>query len=166
MRTGCLAFGGSFCHKKWLFHEKCEISRNSDNIIFGEPPKNTFLISSTKTILKNKVSCQKDAESLVILMLKVSSVYLYYLSDSLRRTFQTRKSGQFLEVAFSKPRATTAAATATAAANELPQPIQAPSSTHPGTTYPVREIPHSDLIKIQRCSVDMLTENVNHAKIK
>ena len=30
-----------------------------------------------------------------------------------------------------------------AAAEELPQSIQAPSSTHPGTTYLVREIPHS-----------------------
>ena len=33
----------------------------------------------------------------------------------------------------------------TTAAEEFPQSIQVPSSTHPGTTYPVRAIPHSDL---------------------
>ena len=37
--------------------------------------------------------------------------------------------------------ARTAAAVAT---EELPQSIQVPSSAHPGTTYPVRAIPHSD----------------------
>ena len=43
----------------------------------------------------------------------------------------------------SKPRwATTAAA---AMAEEFYQAIQAPSPTHPGTTYPVRLSPHSDL---------------------
>ena len=41
-----------------------------------------------------------------------------------------------------KERATATAATATA--EEFPQSIQVPSSTHPGTTYPVRAIPHSD----------------------
>ena len=37
-----------------------------------------------------------------------------------------------------------ARATATATTEEFSQSIQAPSSTHPGTTYPVRAIPHSD----------------------
>ena len=36
--------------------------------------------------------------------------------------------------------------TATAAAEEFSQTIHVPSSTHPGTTYPVRAIPHSDEI--------------------
>ena len=34
---------------------------------------------------------------------------------------------------------------ATAAAEEFSQSIQVPSSTHPGTTYPIRTIPHSDI---------------------
>ena len=37
------------------------------------------------------------------------------------------------------PRAT--AATTETTANKIPQPIQAPFSTHPGTTYPVRISP-------------------------
>ncbi len=34
-----------------------------------------------------------------------------------------------------------------AATEEFSQSIQVPSSTHPGTTYPVRAIPHSDLLQ-------------------
>ena len=45
----------------------------------------------------------------------------------------------------SKPRWATAAATTAAAAEEFSQAIQAPSPTHPGTTYPVRVSPHSDI---------------------
>ena len=41
------------------------------------------------------------------------------------------------------PRWATAAAAATA--EEFCQAIQAPSPTHPGTTYPVRASPHSDV---------------------
>ena len=41
---------------------------------------------------------------------------------------------------------TTAAATA---AEEFSQAIQAPSPTHPGTTYPVRVSPHSDFLLTQ-----------------
>jgi hypothetical protein len=36
-------------------------------------------------------------------------------------------------------------AAATATAEEFVQSIQVPSSTHPGTKYPVRAIPHSDI---------------------
>ena len=36
------------------------------------------------------------------------------------------------------------ATTATTAAENFSQAIQAPSPTHPGTTYPVRVSPHSD----------------------
>ena len=35
--------------------------------------------------------------------------------------------------------------TSTTAAEEFSQSIQVPSSTYPGTTYPVRAIPHSDI---------------------
>ena len=35
-------------------------------------------------------------------------------------------------------------ATTTATTEEFSQSMQVPSSTHPGTTYPVRAIPHSD----------------------
>ena len=49
----------------------------------------------------------------------------------------------FFENLSKKERATTTAAAATA--EEFSQSIQAPSSTHPGTTYPVRAIPHSDI---------------------
>ena len=45
----------------------------------------------------------------------------------------------------SKPRWATAAATTATATEEFCQAIQAPSPTHPGTTYPVRVSPHSDL---------------------
>ena len=38
-----------------------------------------------------------------------------------------------------------------AAAEEFPQSIQAPSSTHPGTTYTVRQIPHSDFDDTLEC---------------
>ena len=41
-------------------------------------------------------------------------------------------------------KATTTTA-ATAAVEEFSQAIQAPSPTHPGTTYPVRVSPHSDI---------------------
>ena len=46
--------------------------------------------------------------------------------------------------------AAAAAATATATADELSQPIQAPSPRRAGIKYPVRETPHSD-IYIYRC---------------
>ncbi len=35
--------------------------------------------------------------------------------------------------------------TTAAAAEEFSQSIRVPSSTHPGTTYPVRTVPHSDI---------------------
>ena len=37
------------------------------------------------------------------------------------------------------------ARTTATAAEEFPQSIQVSVSTYPGTTYPVREIPHSDI---------------------
>ena len=52
------------------------------------------------------------------------------------------KNDAFFEKLSKKERAT--ATTAATAAEEFSQSIQAPSSTHPGTTYPVRAIPHSD----------------------
>ena len=53
------------------------------------------------------------------------------------------KKCDFFENLSKKKRARTA--TAATAAEECSQSIQVPSSTHPGTTYPVRAIPHSDL---------------------
>ena len=44
----------------------------------------------------------------------------------------------------SKKERAAATAAAAATAEEFSQSIQAPSSTHGGTTYPVREIPHHD----------------------
>ena len=52
------------------------------------------------------------------------------------------RNDDFVGNLFKKERATATAATA--AAEEFSQSIQVPSSTHPGTTYPVRTIPHSD----------------------
>ena len=46
---------------------------------------------------------------------------------------------------FSKKERATGTPTMTAA-EEFSQSLQGPSSTHPGTTYPVRAIPHSDII--------------------
>ena len=51
------------------------------------------------------------------------------------------KKDDFFEKLSKKERARTTAAATT---EEFPQSIQVPSSTHPGTTYPVRAIPHSD----------------------
>ena len=53
------------------------------------------------------------------------------------------KNNDFFEKLSKKERARTAATTTT---EEFSQGIQVPSSTHPGTTYPVRAIPHSDYI--------------------
>ena len=54
----------------------------------------------------------------------------------------TKNDIYVLEKLSKKERAT---ATAAATAEEFPQSIQVPSSTHPGTTYPVRTSPHSDI---------------------
>ena len=54
------------------------------------------------------------------------------------------KNDDLFEKLSKKERATATAATATAA-EEFSQSIQVPSSTHPGTTYPVRAIPHADI---------------------
>ena len=63
-------------------------------------------------------------------------------------TMATRNTSNFInfQALFSWPaqRATTTTA-ATTAAEEFSQAIQAPSPTHPGTTYPVRVSPHSDV---------------------
>ena len=50
------------------------------------------------------------------------------------------KNDDFFEKLSKKQRARTAATTT----EEFSQSIQVPSSTHPGTTYPVTTIPHSD----------------------
>ena len=58
----------------------------------------------------------------------------------------------FFENLSQKKRARTATA-----AEEFSQSIQVPSSTHPGTTYPVRAIPHSDIyIYIYICFLFLL----------
>ena len=59
------------------------------------------------------------------------------------------KNEDFFENLSKKERAT--ATTAAAATEEFSQSIQVPSSTHPGTTYPVRAIPHSDKIRYRIC---------------
>ena len=50
------------------------------------------------------------------------------------------KNDDFFEKLSKKERARATTATT----EEFPQSIQVPSSTQPGTTYPVRAIPHSD----------------------
>ena len=44
-------------------------------------------------------------------------------------------------------------------AEEFSQSIQVPSSTHPGTTYPVRAIPHSDKSRFTKAIT-----NVGHGR--
>ena len=54
------------------------------------------------------------------------------------------------------------ARTTAAAAEEFPQSIQVPSSTHPGTTYPVRAIPHSDIRNFYRNLSGIVPNSLKH----
>ena len=71
------------------------------------------------------------------------------------------KNYVFFEKLSKKGRARTTATTATTA-EEFSQSIQVPSSTHPGTTYPVRTIPHSDLGTNGFASADMFWKTVRY----